>query len=182
MTAPAIKRPAGKTAPAPAKAPAKTPSPTKASPSKASAEASAKDGKKSAKGLSCLCGCGQATLTDAAKFRPGHDAKLKGVLLKVERGELPKSNVPEIAKPFLQRSEMSGAWSFPTESGNTPDEDKYGKPFSERREEVEAEKAAKKAARDKKLAELKAKKSKPKSKSAPATTEEDEDEEEEEEE
>lgn len=112
----------------------------------------------SAKGLPCLCGCGQPTRTEKAKFIPGHDAKLKGVLLKVERGELPKSAVPDVAKPFLARSTMSKAWMFPHESGLTSDEQKYGKPFSERKEEVEAERKRKEAAKKEKLAALKANK------------------------
>jgi hypothetical protein len=112
----------------------------------------------SAKGLSCLCGCGQPTKTDAAKFIPGHDARLKSLLLKIERQEdgKKKSDVPEIAKPFLQKSKMSGAWSFPTESGNTPDEDRFGKTFADRKEDIAAEKAAKKAKNDERLAKLKA--------------------------
>jgi hypothetical protein len=133
-----------------------------------------------AKGLPCLCGCGQPTLTENAKFIPGHDAKLKSLLLRVERGEAKKSEIPEVAKAFLQKSKMSGAWSFPTESGNTPDEDKHGKPYSERKEEVEAEKARKAEEKKAKLAALKqknAKSAKAKSKVTAPADDEDEDEE-----
>lgn len=166
-----------------------TPAPAKSAPVKAATPAKATEEKKdkgpSAKGLPCLCGCGQPTVTDSAKFIPGHDAKLKGLLLKVERGEVKKSEIPEVAKPFLQRSSMSGAWSFPTESGNTPDEDKYGKTWADRKDEVEAEKAGKAAAKAAKLADLKAKKKTPKAvksatKAAPVEDEEEEAEEEEE--
>jgi hypothetical protein len=183
MTAPAIKRPVAKGPAAPpvakkATAPAKAATPAKAAPAKKD------DGKLSAKGLSCLCGCGQATLTDSARFIPGHDAKLKSVLLKVERGELTEPSIPKIARPFLQKSKMSGAWSFPTESGNTPDEDKFGKTWEDRKDEVEAAKAEKKAKPQAKLAELKAKKAKgkakPKAKPVEVEDEEEEDEEEEE--
>lgn len=145
----------------------------------ATAVAEPKAKKKSAKGLPCLCGCGQPTITDSARFIPGHDAKLKGLLLKVERGELKKSAIPEVAKPFLQKSAMSGAYSLPTESGNTPDEDKYGVPFAERKEQFEAEKAAKAADKKAKLKKLQ-KKSAKKAKAAAAAVADDEDEDEEE--
>lgn len=36
----------------------------------------------------CLCGCGRET---GGLFAPGHDARVKGLLLKIERGEEPKS-------------------------------------------------------------------------------------------
>lgn len=185
MTAPAgLKRPKGPVVvEKPVTKVAAKPTVAKTSASTQSAKPKAEKESKgpSAKGLSCLCGCGQATVTDSAKFIPGHDAKLKGLLLKVERGELPKNQVPEIAKPFLQRSGMSNAWSFPTESGNTPDEDRFGKTWADRKEEVEAEKAEKAAAKKEKLAALKAKSAKAK-KAKPAVEEDEEEEEVEEEE
>ena len=39
----------------------------------------------------CLCGCGTAT---ASRFAPGHDAKVKGLLKKVERGVEPATVIP----------------------------------------------------------------------------------------
>lgn len=181
MTAPAApKRPGNRPGPAvqerpvakkTAAAPATKPAPK----AEAAEQTSTKKGP-SAKGLSCLCGCGQPTKTDAAKFIPGHDAKLKSVLLKVERGELPKSEVPEIAKPFLQRSPLSKAWHFPTESGNTPDEERYGKTYAERKEEIDAEKEEKKARNAERLAKLKADKTKAAKKAPKQAEADDEDE------
>lgn len=185
MTAPAVKRPVVRPG---GKGPQATETPVRKVAVSTKTEAPAKkasdNGKLSAEGLSCLCGCGQPTKTDKAKFIPGHDAKLKSLLLRLERGEAEKGErVPEIAKKFLQKSPLSGAWHFPTESGNTPDEDKHGgRTYAERREEIEAEKAEKKAARDAKLAELKASKAKTAKKTAKAAPAEEEEEEAEEEE
>lgn len=39
----------------------------------------------------CACGCGKLT---ARTFAPGHDAKARSLLLKVERGELNVSDSP----------------------------------------------------------------------------------------
>lgn len=47
----------------------------------------------------CLCGCGGET---AGKFRPGHDARVKGLLYKVERGEMKFDQLPETVKPWVK--------------------------------------------------------------------------------
>lgn len=47
----------------------------------------------------CLCGCGLET---ASLFRPGHDARVKGILLKVERGELQADDLPEALKATVK--------------------------------------------------------------------------------
>lgn len=44
----------------------------------------------------CLDGCGEV-LTTNAKFKPGHDAKLKSIIVKIERGELELDSLPGIA-------------------------------------------------------------------------------------
>jgi len=52
----------------------------------------------------CLCGCGNET---ASLYAPGHDARVKGILLKVERGDLEKSAIPETVVPFVK---FVGKW------------------------------------------------------------------------
>lgn len=47
----------------------------------------------------CLCGCGEQV---SRRFRQGHDARLKGVLLRVARGEEEPGAIPEIARPRLE--------------------------------------------------------------------------------
>lgn len=47
----------------------------------------------------CLCGCGKET---GGKFRPGHDARVKGMLYKVERGLEKFENLPEALKPHVK--------------------------------------------------------------------------------
>lgn len=46
----------------------------------------------------CICGCGGET---TSKFIPGHDAKLKSLLIKIERGVEPLDALPEIARPYV---------------------------------------------------------------------------------
>jgi hypothetical protein len=58
--------------------------------------------------LPCLCGCGQPTKTPRARFLPGHDAKLKSILLKVERDIEPDSTIPDVARPFLMHCKCCG--------------------------------------------------------------------------
>lgn len=41
---------------------------------------------------SCLCGCGQQT---ASRFCPGHDSRLKGWALRVERGVVRVAEIPD---------------------------------------------------------------------------------------
>lgn len=47
----------------------------------------------------CLDGCGQDC---GGRFAIGHDAKLKSLLSKIERGEIDPSQVPDIARPFVK--------------------------------------------------------------------------------
>lgn len=59
-------------------------------------------GRPDARGLTCLCGCGEATHRDEAMFRSGHDARLrKQVIL----GELDFHGLPEIVKPWFKLRE-----------------------------------------------------------------------------
>lgn len=63
-----------------------------------------KSGKMSARGLTCLCGCGSPTVTSDARFVPGHDAKLRQRVL----GGAP---LPEIIRPFFENGEtIAGLW------------------------------------------------------------------------
>lgn len=59
-----------------------------------------KDGTLSARGLTCLCGCGQPTTTRDARFLSGHDAKLRKALL------VDKLPCPEIVRPFFENGEV----------------------------------------------------------------------------
>lgn len=47
----------------------------------------------------CLCGCGEQV---SRRFRQGHDARLKGVLLRVARGEEEPDAIPEEALDQLE--------------------------------------------------------------------------------
>lgn len=64
----------------------------------------------------CLCGCGRVVMS-GRNFLPGHDAKLKSVLLKVERGELDESAIPEQAKAILVPCKCCGHMMLPHPSG-----------------------------------------------------------------
>ena len=55
--------------------------------------------KKLKKTHDCLCGCGGETF---GLFAPGHDARVKGILLKIERGDMGKEAVPETVAPFVK--------------------------------------------------------------------------------
>lgn len=55
--------------------------------------------KKLAATRDCLCGCGLET---SGKFRPGHDARVKGMLLKVERGDEAVTSLPESLRPYVK--------------------------------------------------------------------------------
>lgn len=62
-----------------------------------------KSGRLSSKGLDCLCGCGESTATDGARFRTGHDARLKGVFGRILAGNKRDDDViPADARAFLQ--------------------------------------------------------------------------------
>ena len=47
----------------------------------------------------CLDGCGEQV---TGRFKMGHDAKLKSLLMKVERGELDQTAIPEPAQPYVK--------------------------------------------------------------------------------
>ena len=44
----------------------------------------------------CFCGCGARTSRKTRLFRQGHDAKLKSILIRVKRNELPAMALPKI--------------------------------------------------------------------------------------
>ncbi len=48
----------------------------------------------------CLCGCGGSN-SEKAKFIQGHDAKLKGMLIKIEKGKMVEADLPDISRAFL---------------------------------------------------------------------------------
>ena len=59
-------------------------------------------GRPDARGLTCLCGCGEPTHRDEAMFKSGHDARLrKNVIL----NKLTFDGLPEIVKPWLKLGE-----------------------------------------------------------------------------
>lgn len=60
---------------------------------------------------------GQPTSSKRSRFLPGHDAKLKSVLLKVARGEAAMSAVPRPALKVLQTGEPLVGFKL-TEAGN----------------------------------------------------------------
>ncbi len=75
--------------------------PTKAAP--AQDDDRLKSGRLSSKGMLCLCGCGEKTATDGARFRTGHDARLKGVLGRISAGnKRDDDKIPAEVRPFLQ--------------------------------------------------------------------------------
>lgn len=62
-----------------------------------------KSGRLSSKGMTCLCGCGEETATDGARFRTGHDARLKGIFGRILAGNKRDGDViPPEVRPFLQ--------------------------------------------------------------------------------
>ncbi len=61
-----------------------------------------RNGKLSARDLPCLCGCNEPTQTRDARFRSGHDAKLRQGL--IEEG-LKADALPAIILPFFKRGE-----------------------------------------------------------------------------
>jgi hypothetical protein len=67
----------------------------------------------------CLCGCGRMVMS-GRNFLPGHDTKLKSVLLKVEKGELDESAIPEQAKAALVPCKCCGYMMLPHPSGMGP--------------------------------------------------------------
>jgi hypothetical protein len=99
--------------------PAPAPAPTKAEKLKANLSAVKGKGEKKAKGEKkekkpkkthdCICGCKRETLS---LYAPGHDARVKGILLKVERGDLKKEDVPEGVKPFVKWAGAHGKEGF----------------------------------------------------------------------
>jgi hypothetical protein len=96
-------------APAPAKAAKLTPA------ERAAARIAARDairekgevarnaaGRPDARGLTCLCGCGDPTHRDEAMFKSGHDARLrKNVIF----GKLDRNGLPLIVRPWFDLRE-----------------------------------------------------------------------------
>jgi hypothetical protein len=62
-------------------------------------EAKPKKEKKMEATRDCLCGCGTET---GGRFAAGHDARVKGLLLKVERGDEPKSAINETLAQYVK--------------------------------------------------------------------------------
>lgn len=89
-------------APAKAKS-AKAPKEPKAPrPQQVGGETVLKSGKLSARDLPCLCGCNEPTQTRDARFKSGHDAKLRQGLMEED---LDASALPKIIVPFFTRGE-----------------------------------------------------------------------------
>lgn len=64
----------------------------------AAAKANAKKNTTPKESRSCVCGCGQQTF---GYFAPGHDARFKGWMIKVERGGMPVNELPKsVQKAF----------------------------------------------------------------------------------
>ena len=69
------------------------------------------NGRLSARGLACLCGCGEATTTPDARFRSGHDQRMRVAIL---RG----GEIPALALPFFTAGEtMAGLQLVEQEDG-----------------------------------------------------------------
>lgn len=47
----------------------------------------------------CICGCKRETM---GLYAPGHDARVKGILISVERGKLGLDAIPEGVRPFVK--------------------------------------------------------------------------------
>ena len=57
-------------------------------------------GKKQKPQVECMCGCGELT---RSKYAPGHDSYLRGWVLRVERGYVKISEVPEQHQAAVKR-------------------------------------------------------------------------------
>lgn len=66
-----------------------------------------KDGSLSAKGIPCLFS-GEQTINPKARFLPGYDAKLKSVLVRVEKGELNVNDIPVLARQWMTQEPLVG--------------------------------------------------------------------------
>jgi hypothetical protein len=89
-----------------AKAPKQTPAERKATREAAEAAIRADGkvvmnaaGRPTARGLTCLCGCGQPTHRPDAWFLSGHDARLRKAVI---TGKLGFSDLPAIVRPFFK--------------------------------------------------------------------------------
>lgn len=56
----------------------------------------------------CGCGCGEMVRTKRASFLPGHDSKLHSKLLKVAKGDAKATEIPDVARTFLQNKSLKG--------------------------------------------------------------------------
>ncbi len=57
----------------------------------------------------CICGCGRET---GGLYAPGHDARVKGILLQIEKGKLEKDAVPVGVMPFVKWAGKHGTEGF----------------------------------------------------------------------
>jgi hypothetical protein len=64
-------------------------------------------GRPTAEGLTCLCGCGQDTVTEQAFFISGHDAKLRKSILDLPEEDRTIDALPTIIRPFMVEGEMT---------------------------------------------------------------------------
>lgn len=67
-------------------------------------------GKASARGLACLCGCGNPTQTDDARFISGHDAQFRSRVLKGEQTLGSKESA--LIRPFYEAGEVIAGFGF----------------------------------------------------------------------
>lgn len=102
----------------------------------------AKTAKPKAERKLCLCGCGKPVGRPRSQFLPGHDAKLKSILIKVEKGKLKESDIPEAARKLLVPCKCCGQLMLPHESGMGP-VCRTGKCMCKVRAEAKATKKAK---------------------------------------
>lgn len=55
----------------------------------------------------CLCGCGQP-VKPRRQFLQGHDMRLKSLVIKVQKGDANKSDIPAVAWPLLSSTGVGG--------------------------------------------------------------------------
>lgn len=99
----------------PTKVPAKAADKAGVAALKAKAEPKAPKEKKLPATQNCLCGCGLET---GGKFRPGHDARVKGWLTKVEQGKFEGGfdKLPETLKPHVEFAGVAKSAGTPNQT------------------------------------------------------------------
>lgn len=55
----------------------------------------------------CICGCGRPT---GSTFAPGHDASMKSLLKKVQKGEIALDQVPVLVVDYVRSNEKWNGW------------------------------------------------------------------------